>query len=107
MSLIIYTFYATIGLNTSDTESIRPHLTNLIDVNGSRTYLVQPFDNDVKLSYPSLIFACSYALGMLVRYYPTYWMSILQHDKGDALWPLLRAAAAETMSFSSSITAYF
>ena len=95
-----------VNLNTSDAESITPYLSNLMNIHGS-AYLVEPFENGVRLSYPSLILASSYALGMLVRYYPTYWMSMLQHDKGDELWPLLRAAATDTMGFSSSVTEYF
>ena len=26
---------------------------------------------------------------MLVRYFPTQWMSIIQGDKGDMLWPTI------------------
>ena len=31
----------------------------------------------------------SYILGMLVRYFPTHWMALIQGDKGDALWPAI------------------
>jgi hypothetical protein len=29
---------------------------------------------------------------MLVRYYPTHWISLLQGEKGDALWPTINRA---------------
>lgn len=95
-----------VNLKTSDPEFIRPYLENLVGINGF-SYLVEPIRNGIQLSYPSLLFACSYILGMLVRYYPTYWNSILQHEKGDELWPLLKAASNETMAFPSCITEYF
>jgi hypothetical protein len=34
----------------------------------------------------------SYILGMLARYFPTHWMSLLSGEKGDALWPAINAA---------------
>jgi hypothetical protein len=95
-----------VNLNTDDPQAIKPHLNNLMNVS-SFSYLTTPIANGVILSYPSLLLACSYALGMLVRYYPTYWNSILQHEKGDHLWPLMRAASQESMSFSNRIAEYF
>ena len=34
----------------------------------------------------------SYVLGMLVRYYPTHWMSLTKGDKGDEWWPTINRA---------------
>ena len=34
----------------------------------------------------------SYALGMLVRYYPTHWMALIHGGRGDLLWPTINRA---------------
>lgn len=86
-------------------ESLIPHLRNIVSISRD-PYIVEPFPEDVNLSYPSLLFAFSYALGMLVRYYPTYWMSMMGHGRGDSNLPLLRAAGGDTKTFSSAIAEY-
>lgn len=55
-------------------------------------YIVQPFDNNNRFSELSIVFLMSYYLGMLVRYYPTHWNSLIQGDNGDAYWPILNRA---------------
>jgi hypothetical protein len=60
------------------------------------TYLVAPFQDGLVLSSLASAFVVSYALGMLVRYHPRYWLALLSHQKGDVIFPLLRAAAAFT-----------
>jgi len=39
-----------------------------------------------------LMFVLGYYLGMLARYYPTYWMALLQGEKGDILLPAFNRA---------------
>ena len=34
----------------------------------------------------------SYILGMMVRYYPTHWMTLIQGGKGDRMWPTINRA---------------
>jgi hypothetical protein len=46
--------------------------------------------------YVSPLLRCyliSYFLGMLVRYFPSRWMALIRNTEGDAVLPLLRAAA--------------
>ncbi|MGQ0641210.1 MAG: YaaC family protein [Gemmatimonadaceae bacterium] len=55
-------------------------------------YLVRPLASGVRMSTLSLLFGASYMLGMLARYYPTHWLSLLARQKGDFTLPLLREA---------------
>lgn len=55
-------------------------------------YIVQTFDNNNYYSEIALIFLLSYYLGMLVRYYPTHWNSLVQGESGDIFWPVLNRA---------------
>lgn len=52
-------------------------------------YVVEPFADGAVYSQLCLTYAAAYFLGMLVRYYPTYWMSLIEGTKGDALWPAI------------------
>jgi hypothetical protein len=38
------------------------------------------------------MFALAYCLGMLVRYYPTLWLTLSSQAPGDVAFPLLREA---------------
>lgn len=55
-------------------------------------FLVAPFEDNVRLSEIAVVFLMSYYLGMLVRYYPTHWISLFQGDNGDGYWPVLNRA---------------
>lgn len=55
-------------------------------------YLLAPFDDNMRLSEIAVAFLMSYYLGMLVRYYPTHWISLVQGDNGDEYWPVLNRA---------------
>lgn len=46
----------------------------------------------LELSKLAMAFTTSYALGMLVRYYPSHWISMLQNVRHDAALPTLLAA---------------
>jgi hypothetical protein len=41
-----------------------------------------------------MLFLAAYAVGMLVRYYPTLWQGMSSIRPGDHAFPLLRAAVA-------------
>jgi len=53
-----------------------------------------PTDEGVVLSSLLALYLASYATGMLVRYHPGYWMTLVGRTKGDAMAPLLSAAAS-------------
>lgn len=55
-------------------------------------HLTEPFPSGARYSQLCITYMVSYFLGMLVRYYPTYWMSLTQGDKGDSMWPTINRA---------------
>lgn len=55
-------------------------------------YIAEPFPDKCAYSQLCITYLTAYYLGMLVRYYPTHWISLLQGDKGDALWPTINRA---------------
>jgi hypothetical protein len=57
-----------------------------------RLYITEPLPNGARYSELAMLYMVSYMLGMLVRYYPTHWMSLVQGDNGDAIWPTLNRA---------------
>jgi hypothetical protein len=54
--------------------------------------LAEPFSGGVRYSQLCITYMVSYILGMLVRYYPTHWISLMQGDKGDTMWPTMNRA---------------
>ena len=54
--------------------------------------IVAPFEDNKRFSEIAVVFLLSYYLGMLVRYYPTHWISLIQGDNGDEYWPILNRA---------------
>lgn len=57
-----------------------------------RLYLAVPLSNGVRYSQLLITYMLSYFLGMLARYFPTHWISLIQGEKGDALWPAINRA---------------
>lgn len=55
-------------------------------------YISEPFHQNLCYSQLCITYMVSYVLGMLVRYYPTHWMSLTQGDKGDEWWPTINRA---------------
>lgn len=55
-------------------------------------FIASPFEDNTRFSEISVVFLMSYYLGMLVRYYPTHWISLIQGDNGDGYWPVLNRA---------------
>ncbi len=49
--------------------------------------LAAPFCGRARFSQLCITFIMSYALGMLVRYYPTHWIALINGGQGDLLWP--------------------
>ena len=55
-------------------------------------FIAEPFPGGARYSQLCITYMTAYILGMLVRYYPTHWMSLIQGDRGDFLWPTLNRA---------------
>lgn len=55
-------------------------------------YIAEPFHEKFAYSQLCITYLAAYYLGMLVRYFPTHWISLLQGGKGDALWPTINRA---------------
>lgn len=57
-----------------------------------RLHLAKPFTDNAVFSQIAVTYMVAYVLGMLVRYYPTHWVSLSQGEKGDIWWPTLNRA---------------
>jgi hypothetical protein len=57
-----------------------------------KTYIVRPLPNDLDLSTLALLYLIAYSMGMLARYFPSKWQSLLNSSKGDFAFPLMKAA---------------
>lgn len=55
-------------------------------------HIAEPFHDGFAYSQLGITYLVAYFLGMLVRYYPTHWISLSQGDKGDKLWPTINRA---------------
>jgi hypothetical protein len=55
---------------------------------------VARFSQDCDLSKPIATFTLAYILGMLVRYYPTTWITIVRSERHDAALPTLLESVA-------------
>jgi len=52
-------------------------------------YLSCVFNKKTAYSQLCLTYLASYFLGMLVRYFPTQWIALVQGGTGDSLWPTI------------------
>jgi hypothetical protein len=71
-------------------EEMEAALPAIATESGGALYFIAPFPNGVRMSTLSLLFVASYVVGMLARYYPTHWLSLLGRQKGDFTLPLLQ-----------------
>jgi hypothetical protein len=55
-------------------------------------HVVKPITTGSRYSQMAVTYMLSYVLGMLTRYFPTQWVSLLSGGKGDILWPSINAA---------------
>ena len=58
---------------------------------GERMFMIEPFPSGLALSPLLTLFGVSFLLGMLVRYHPSVWRTMLNREKGDFLYPLFRS----------------
>ena len=61
---------------------------------GGSAYLVAPLPGGANLSSLSLLYLASFSLGMLTRYFPSIWQSLLARGAGDFSFPLIRTTLA-------------
>ena len=54
--------------------------------------LAEPFPSGARFSQLCITYLISYALGMLVRYYQTHWIALINGGAGDVLWPTINRA---------------
>ena len=55
-------------------------------------FVAEPFSGGTRYSQLCITYMVSYILGMLVRYYPTHWIALLQGNRGDIMWPTFNRA---------------
>jgi hypothetical protein len=55
-------------------------------------HIAEPFSSEFAYSQLCITYLSAYFLGMLARYFPTHWISLIQGEKGDALWPTMNRA---------------
>lgn len=55
-------------------------------------FIAEPFSIKFAYSQLCITYLTAYFLGMLARYFPTHWISLIQGEKGDALWPTINRA---------------
>ena len=55
-------------------------------------FVAEPLPGGARYSQLCITYMTAYILGMLGRYYPTHWMSLIQGDRGDSMWPTLNRA---------------
>lgn len=75
-------------------EGFHELLPTTVYVANDGMFVVEDFPNGDRLSILLRTFLLSYCLGMLVRYFPSRWMSLLRNEKGDVAQPLLLATVS-------------
>lgn len=79
-------------IETNDLNSVKPLLPMWVYTGGDAFNVIEDFPAGDRISELFRTYLISYALGMLVRYFPSKWMALLRNEKGDAAMPLLVAA---------------
>ncbi len=80
--------------NDPSSQERRKHLPPVRNNREAAVFLVTPLPGGLRLSTPSVLYLVAYIAGMLVRYYPSIWFSLVNRERGDFAFPLLRAAIA-------------
>lgn len=55
-------------------------------------YVVEPLNCACSYCELCICYLISYFMGMLSRYYPTHWVSLINGGPGDRLWPIINRA---------------
>jgi hypothetical protein len=72
-------------------QALLDHLPDLMNDAAENTFVIPRMANAPKLSRLLMLYALSYATGMLARYYPSKWVTLLTGGPGDFSYPLLAA----------------
>lgn len=70
-------------------------------------HLAVPFRRGARFSQLCITFMLSYVLGMLVRYYPTHWIALINGGQGDLLWPTVNRAQQYVENIFPELVAEF
>lgn len=73
-------------------QDILDHLPYLMNDTKGNVFVVPIIPGGSRLSKMLLLYATSYAMGMLCRYYPSRWVNLLTGGAGDFSYPLLAEA---------------
>ncbi|MFL5589858.1 MAG: YaaC family protein [Ktedonobacteraceae bacterium] len=79
-------------INHSSSSELLAKLPPIKSDREGNTYVVELMPNNLDLSSLSLLYLIAYSMGMLARYYPSKWLSLLNSSKGDFAFPLMKAA---------------
>lgn len=74
--------------NKLDLENKLPHIKNSGN-NSYWNYIIAPIKDGIRFSSLTSFYILSYFTGMLVRYYPSQWQSLINRSKGDIAFPIL------------------
>ena len=70
-------------------------------------HMATPLPGGECYSQLCITYMVSFILGMLARYFPTHWMTLIHGSKGDSLWPAIsRAQEAVEHSFPELVAEY-
>jgi hypothetical protein len=79
----------------SNREELLAQLPIVRNDDSGNMFLVPALDGSLVLSRLSMLYLVSYVLGMLARYYPSKWLSLLKRDKGDLSLPIIRTVLSQ------------
>jgi hypothetical protein len=74
------------------TSGVEPGKVPMLVGEGHSTFLSENFEGGDRLTLLHRTYILAFFLGMLSRYHPAVWVSLLQNQKGAAAQPLIRAA---------------
>ena len=78
---------------TDNIMTLRSTLPSTHFIGGNECFIVENMLNGDRISELLRTYLLAYILGMLVRYHPSIWMSLIRNEKGDAALPCIRAAS--------------
>lgn len=70
-------------------EVMLASLPPLVGTGFSDTFVIEPYPDGWSINPLAFLFVGSFLLSTLVRYHATRWTALLNHEKGDALMPVL------------------
>lgn len=80
-------FCVSVEINDLNTDTVNLPMSSYSG--GDAFNVIEDFPNGDRFSQLYRTYMISYILGMLVRYFPSKWTSLLRNEKGDAAMPLL------------------